>query len=77
MPLRGEFSMRLFAIIALALMIGGCRENEVSPSVSPCARQLYSSFDPRKLDQCVSACIKCDNGVITTCTTSCRLKGAQ
>jgi hypothetical protein len=29
------------------------------------------------LEQCMDVCIKCDHGVTTTCSTSCRLKGAR
>jgi hypothetical protein len=29
------------------------------------------------MKQCVGACIACERGVITTCSTSCTLKGAQ
>jgi hypothetical protein len=29
------------------------------------------------MKQCVAACIACERGVTTTCSTSCTLKGAQ
>jgi hypothetical protein len=29
------------------------------------------------MKQCVAVCIACESGVITTCSTSCTLKGAR
>ena len=31
----------------------------------------------RGMKQCVAVCIACERGVMTTCSTSCTLKGAQ
>jgi len=71
-------SMRLISILAAATALAACsREDEVTGSTNTCAAQLYRSYDPKNFDQCVNACIKCDNGVMTTCSTSCRLKGAR
>jgi hypothetical protein len=75
--------MRKVAILgAAALALAGCwpsSEPEVTGStpVSNCASNLYSGFNPKIMEQCVNACIKCDRGNVTTCTTSCTLKGAR
>jgi hypothetical protein len=29
------------------------------------------------MKQCVAVCIACERGVVTTCSTSCTLKGAR
>jgi hypothetical protein len=29
------------------------------------------------MKQCVAVCIDCERGIVTTCTTSCTLKGAH
>ena len=48
------------------------------PMVSmACAAKLYSSYDPQNFDQCVGVCMACNAGVKTTCSTSCRLRGAR
>jgi hypothetical protein len=48
----------------------------VTGSTNACATQLYSSYNPKSLKQCVDVCIKCNRGNTTTCSTSCTLKGA-
>lgn len=47
----------------------------VTGSINQCSART-GNYSPRMLDQCVNACISCDRGTITTCTTACRLKGA-
>jgi hypothetical protein len=47
------------------------------PVVNQCIGNLFSNYSPRNLDQCVKACLSCEKGVMTTCSTSCRLKGAS
>ena len=42
-----------------------------------CVAKLYSPYDPQNLEQCMAVCIACSNGVKTTCSTSCKLKGAR
>jgi hypothetical protein len=71
--------MRHFAVLmAMALMMASCSPDvEVTGSVNKCATDLYSSYNPKVLDQCVGACIKCDHGNTNTCSTSCTLKGAR
>lgn len=46
---------------------------DVTGTVEACPARPAS----RKLDDCVSACISCSHGTVVTCTTACRLKGAN
>jgi hypothetical protein len=72
--------MRRFAVlIVTALAMVSCSpEAEVVGSIhNKCATDLYASYNPKALDQCVAVCIKCDRGNTTTCSTSCTLKGAR
>jgi len=69
---------RLVALLVLALVVVSCKpDEETTGSVNKCATELFPSYNPRILDQCVAACRSCDHGTTTTCTTSCTLKGAR
>jgi hypothetical protein len=68
----------IFAIVLSVIALGGCnQDNDVTGSVATCARQLYTPYNPKDMKQCVAACIACERGITTTCTTSCTLKGAR
>jgi len=68
----------LTAFVATALLVVSCSpEGEVTGSTNKCATDLYPSYNAKVLDQCVDVCIKCNRGVMTTCSTSCTLKGAR
>ena len=79
--------MKRFAVLvattsALGVLIlgalGGCSpEPETTGAISSCVRDLFPSYNPKIMDQCVNACKKCDRGTTITCTTSCTLKGAR
>ena len=69
--------MRLVLIVAMAVLLGGCFDEETTGSVNACAAKLHANYDARNLQQCVDVCIKCERGVTATCTTSCKLKGAR
>jgi hypothetical protein len=77
--LSGAMNMRaIIAIVLSAAALAACTpDNDVTGSIGNCARKLYSPFNPKDMKQCVGACIACERGVITTCSTSCTLKGAQ
>ena len=77
--LSGAMNMRAIIAIALsAAMLAACTpDNDVTGSIGICARKLYTPFNPMDMKQCVGACIACERGVITTCSTSCTLKGAH
>lgn len=49
----------------------------VSEASLACAAKLYSPYDPKNLEQCMAVCLACSAGVKTTCSTSCKLKGAR
>ena len=69
----------IIAIVLSAAALAACTpdNNDVTGSISSCARKLYSAYNPKDLKQCVGACIACDRGVTTTCSTACTLKGAR
>jgi hypothetical protein len=69
---------RFAALLALAVVVTSCSpEQEATGSLKKCATDLYPSYNPKLMEQCVAVCKKCDHGVTTTCTTSCTLKGAR
>jgi hypothetical protein len=69
---------RTVALIGLALVLVSCSPaSDVTGSTNKCESDLFPSYNSKDLRQCVSACIKCQNGVTTTCSTSCTLKGAR
>jgi hypothetical protein len=58
--------------------LGGCSpEPDTTGAISSCAKDLFPTYNPKIMDQCVNACKKCDRGTTITCTTSCTLKGAH
>ncbi|MBU6464702.1 MAG: hypothetical protein KGK01_11805 [Bradyrhizobium sp.] len=68
----------IFAIMFSAIALAGCNsDNEVTGSIESCAKQLYTPYNPKDMKQCVGACLACARGIVTTCTTSCTLKGAH
>ena len=72
--------MRRFPVlIAAALVMMSCSpEQDVTGSIhTKCAADLYSTFNPKAMDQCMAVCLKCDRGTTTTCSTSCTSKGAH
>ncbi len=72
--------MRAIIVIVLsAAALAACSpdNNDVTGSIENCARKLYSTYNPKNMKQCVGACIACDKGVMTTCSTACTLKGAR
>ena len=77
--LSGAMNMRaIIAIMLSAATLAACTpDNDVTGSIGICARKLYTPFNPMDMKQCVGACIACERGVITTCSTSCTLKGAH
>jgi len=79
-PLLRPLLRPLAALLAFvpACVLGSCgADEETTGSVNKCATALFPSYNPKRLDQCVAACITCDHGTTTTCSTSCTLKGAR
>jgi hypothetical protein len=70
---------RFVVLIVTALVLISCKpDDDVTGSIhNKCAANLYQPYNPKALDQCVAACIRCDRGTTTTCSTSCTLKGAR
>ena len=69
----------IIAIVLSAAALAACSpdNNDVTGSIGSCARKLYSTYNPKNMKQCVGACIACERGVTTTCSTACTLKGAR
>jgi hypothetical protein len=64
----------VLAILIPLAILGACsKEGEVTGTTNQCA----AGYDEKAFDQCVAACIKCEHGVTTTCTTACKLRGAR
>ena len=66
------------ALFVLTVLMASCSpDGDVTATANKCATNLFPSYNPKDFKQCVAACIKCENGVTTTCSTSCTLKGAR
>jgi hypothetical protein len=69
--------MRSVAVLFVMRLAACSPDAEVTGSTNKCATDLYPSYNPKLLNQCVDVCIKCNRGNTTTCSTSCNLKGAR
>ncbi len=69
--------MRSVAVLFVITLAACSPDAEVTGSTNKCATDLYPSYNPKLLNQCVDVCIKCNHGNTTTCSTSCTLKGAH
>jgi hypothetical protein len=70
--------VRFAVILISAFAVVSCSpDGDVTGSTNKCATDLYPSYNPKVLDQCMAVCIKCERGVVTTCATSCNLRGAR
>jgi hypothetical protein len=69
----------IITIVLSAALLASCtpESNDVTGSIDSCARKLYSAYNPKDMKQCVKVCLACESGVMTTCSTSCTLKGAH
>ena len=71
----------ILAIMLSAVVLAGCNPDnnnsaDITGSIDNCARKLYSTYNPKDMKQCVAVCLACQRGVMTTCSTSCTLRGA-
>ena len=77
----GSRSLRLVVIAALSLLMLSCRDDQqpetTGSTLNACATNLYANYNPANMEQCVNVCLRCERGVMTTCSTSCKLKGAH
>jgi hypothetical protein len=65
-------------IIAATIFAASCsREPEYTDAQRACIAQRFGKYDAANLSQCVNVCQACMSGTTTTCTTSCKLKGAS
>jgi hypothetical protein len=83
-PKKGRAGQIIVAAMVAALAVLGIGfyfllpdEPPVSAEMQACAAKLYSSYNPKNLEQCIAVCRACGNGVKATCSTSCTLKGAR
>ncbi len=63
-------------LIAIFVFFHYFGTEESGPSLA-CTARLYSPYNPKDLEQCMTVCMVCSAGVKTTCSTSCMLKGAR
>jgi hypothetical protein len=65
-------------LLAIGLIaLGACSQDSEPTASIDCSVRQEASYDRKNFDKCVAACIACDKGVRTTCSTSCSLKGAR
>jgi hypothetical protein len=64
-------------VLAAASMAACSKEPKYTEQQRSCIAQRYSSYDRKRIDQCVDVCKACMNGNTITCNTSCRLNGAS
>ena len=69
----------MLVLLGLLCGVGGCNNDtsETNPEGMKCARQRYADYNPKNMKQCVDVCITCERGSMTTCSTSCTMKGAK
>ena len=68
----------LSVLVPAAIVVASCsKEPEYPDTQRACIAQHYGKYDPTNFSQCVDICKACMNGSTTTCTTSCKLKGAS
>jgi len=68
---------RTMLAIASVVVLMGCSQESTPEAIAECKIQKFAGYNPKDMNQCVKACIACENGVTTTCATSCTLKGAR
>jgi len=56
-------------IVVVTIGLASCSpEGDVTGSTNKCASDSFPSYNPKVLEQCVAACIKCEHGTTITCT---------
>jgi hypothetical protein len=64
------------SVTVLVLMLFAAPSCSKSDDATGSTDSCSTAYNLKVFDQCVAACLKCQHGVTTTCTTSCKLKGA-
>jgi hypothetical protein len=69
----------LVVLLGILCGITGCNNDtsDATAETLKCARKQYANYDPKIMKQCVDVCIGCERGSMTTCSTSCTMKGAK
>ena len=69
----------LAVLLGVLCSVAGCNNDTSDPAAEglKCARRLYADYNPKNMKQCVDVCISCERGSMTTCSTSCTMKGAK
>ena len=70
-------SMTVCLLVAVFALTQSLKPAEPPAVTVACASKLYSSYDPKNFEQGVAVCMACNAGVRTTCSTSCKLRGAR
>ena len=71
-------SIGICVVATAALLFASCsKEAEYTDEQRVCIAQRYTTYDSRKIDQCVAVCKACMKGNTVTCNTSCKLNGAS
>jgi hypothetical protein len=74
------FALTLAIVVAVGLLLIFYPRSsalETTGTIGQCPARLQDNYSRYNFDQCVSACISCEKGTVVTCSTSCRLKGAN
>ena len=67
--------MRFLVVLVPLAILGACSRESDNAATTPA--QCMAGYNEKLFDQCIAACIKCEHGVMTTCATACRLRGAK
>jgi hypothetical protein len=70
---------KLAFLLGILCGLAGCWNDASDPDAKSlqCAKKQYADFNPKIMKQCVDVCIACERGNMTTCSTSCMMKGAK
>lgn len=71
------FAVVCLLVIAFVVVRSLGHTEQPAQASLACAAKLYSTYDPKNLEQCMAVCMTCSAGVKTTCSTSCTLRGAR
>jgi hypothetical protein len=67
-----------YALVASAAIVAACsKEPEYTETQRACIAQRHPAYDATNISHCLDVCTACMSGTTTTCTTSCKLKGAN
>jgi hypothetical protein len=66
----------ILAVLGISFYFVLPEQAPLSQETQACAAKLFTPYNPKNLEQCMAVCQACGKGVKTTCSTSCKLKGA-